>query len=424
MSKKLLVLPVAVLVLAAALLADGPSEKDRAEFQKRLAALNTELATAHQELAVWCEKQGLLRQALRHWKEAQSLLTSSTDSITERVKKVEDDLAQNPPEPGDAVKKAYVQKLEELSKAFTKKFEELARWANQKNLKDESVAMTGRSRAFDPEVMIAGEKGTSRLELASWQKEIGNQVCSFRKIAGCAPVEVDMELSAGAEAHALYLYVNEGSSKLAGMGVHEEQKDMPGYTDAGAKCAASCDIAWGHAEQAVDSWMGTFYHRIPLLATRLAKVGLGKKDGVKDGTVLVADLQSGMNPNRPDEPVVVLFPTPNQDGVPHAFTGEMPDPIPGGTKGTEGYPVTLTAYDDATHAIGGVAVARLLGPDGKEVPCWASTPQSPARADFGQRNTIGLIPKAALSGRTKYTVEIKCEVGGAAFEKTWSFTTK
>ncbi len=424
MSKKLLVLPVAMFALAAALLADGPSEKDRAEFQKRLAALNTELATAHQEIAVWCEKQGLLRQALRHYKEAQSLVTPAPESIAERVKKVEDDLSQNPPEPGDAVKKAYVQKLEELSKAFTKKFEELARWANQKGLKDESVEMTGRSRAFDPEVMIAGEKGTSRLELASWQKEIGNQVCSYRKLAGCAPVEVDLELSVGAEAHALYLFVNEGSAKLAGMGVHEEHKDLAGYTDAGARCAATCDIAWGHAEQAVDQWMGTFYHRVPLLAPKLAKIGVGKKDGLKDGTVVVADMQSGIDAARADEPKFVLFPAPDQQGVPHAFAGEMPDPIPAGTKGTAGYPVTLTAYDDKANAIDGVTVTRLLGPDGKEVPCWTSTPQAPARADFGQGNTIALIPKAALTGKSKYTVEIRCEVGGAAFEKTWSFTTR
>lgn len=422
MSRKLAVL--AVLFAGFALLADGPSEKDRQEYQKRLAALNAELSNAHVEVAAWCEKNALLREALRHLKEAQALAAAPSDSIAERIGKVEDDLSQSPPEAPEAAHKAYEKRLEEFSKAFTKKFDELARWAKQHDLADEASEMNARSRAFDPEIMIAGEKGTSRLELASWQKEVGDQVNASRQAAGCAPVEVDLALSDGAMAHARYLWINDGSPKLEGMGVHEEKPGMPGWSDEGARCAPNCDIYWGRTSEAVEKWMGTFYHRVPILGTKLAKIGVGKKEGLKLGDVLVADLQGGYDDTRKDEPTVVLYPAPDQKDVPHAFAGEMPDPLPVGTKGTAGYPVTFTAYDSAAHAIADVTVARLLGPDGKEVPCHVSTPQAPARADFTQWNTVCLIPKGTLSGRTKYTVEIKCTLGGEAVEKTWTFTTK
>ncbi|MEK7867592.1 MAG: CAP domain-containing protein [Planctomycetota bacterium] len=424
MSRKLAVLPVAVLLLGLALLADGPSEKDRQEYQKRLAALNAELSNAHVEVAAWCEKNALLREALRHLKEAQALAAAPSDSIAERITKIEDDLSQSPPEAPEAAYKAYEKRLEEFSKTFTKKFDELARWARQHDLADEASEMNARSRAFDPEVMIAGEKGTSRLELASWQKEGGDQLNFFRKAAGCAPVEVDLALSEGAMAHARYLWINDGSPKLDGMGVHEEKPGMPGWSDEGAKCAPNCDIWWGEPDKAVERWMATFYHRVPMLATRLAKVGMGKKDGTKLGTVLVLDCQSGVDETRADEPTIVLYPAPDQRDVPHAFAGETPDPLPAGTKGTAGYPVTFTAYDGAAHGITDVTVARLLGPDRKEVPCHLSTPQAPARADITQWNTVCLIPKGSLSGKTKYTVEITCKLGGETVEKTWSFTTK
>lgn len=424
MNRKLAVFSIATLVLGVVLLADGPSEKDRQEYAQRLAALNAELVTAHVEIAAWCEKNGLLREALRHLKEAQALSPTPSDSVAERIKKIEGDLSRSPADAPEAARKAYVKKLEELSKAFVKRFEELARWAKQHDLADESAEMNARSRAFDPETMIAGEKGTSRLELASWQNEVRDQVNFFRKAAGCAPVEVDLALCEGAMAHARFLWINDGNPKLEEMGVHEEKPGMPGWTEEGAKCAPNCNIWWGNPDEAVEKWMATFYHRVPLLATKLAKIGVGKKDGTRRGDVMVLDCLSGYDDTRADEPKLVLYPAPDQKNVPRAFAGETPDPLPAGSRGTAGYPVTFTAFDASKREIANVTVARLLGPDGKEVPCHLSTPQAPARADFTQWNTVCLIPKDSLSAKTRYTVEIKCTVGGEAVEKTWSFTTK
>jgi hypothetical protein len=240
----------------------------------------------------------------------------------------------------------------------------------------------------------------------------------YRKAAGLKPVTADPALSKGCLAHAQYLVKNADQPSAQGLGMHKEDPSLPGYTKEGAKAAAS-SVIYPTNDQvaAVDGWMATLFHRVPLLDPKLTKVGLGFAKGEKSGGFFLVDTNSGRTGK--DGPKPVLYPAKDQEDVPLKFQYELPNPIP--TKEAAGYPVTATVPDNATVKD---ATASLKDDAGQEVEVWLSTPEKPAadQKQF-QRNTVCLIAKAPLKPGVTYTVAIKAKVNQKAWSETWSFTT-
>lgn len=102
------------------------------------------------------------------------------------------------------------------------------------------------------------------------------RVNALRKAAGLSTVRLDAELSRGCQAHARYLSLNARHASGQGMAVHREDDTLPGAAPEGARAAKGAVIAVVlDPVTCVDGWMSTLYHRIPMLAPNLERIGFG-----------------------------------------------------------------------------------------------------------------------------------------------------
>jgi len=241
---------------------------------------------------------------------------------------------------------------------------------------------------------------------------------AHRKAAGLEPLAADPALAKGCAAHAAYLVRNVDDPSTQGLGLHSEKPTLPGYSKEGEKAAKAAVIFLGkEGPDAVEGWIGSLLHRIPLMQSRLRKIGYGVARGGPAGVTVVLDATNGMGVGK-DSPVV-LYPADGQKDVPLAFSPEIPDPIPESADKRAGYPVTAIFSEGALVKD---VKASLKDADGREVAVWLSTPEKPAAADY-QRNTVGLIAQEPLKPATTYTVAIAARVTGKPWLRTWSFTT-
>lgn len=245
------------------------------------------------------------------------------------------------------------------------------------------------------------------------------RINAHRKAGGLELVQLDPGLSRGCAAHARYLVTNVDQPSAQGLGLHTEDPKLPGYSREGERAGKAAVIFLGReGADAVDGWMGSLFHRIPLLESRLRKVGYGVARGGPAGVTVVLDATNGLGPGK--EAPVIVYPSDGQKGVPLDFSPEIPDPIPLALGRKAGYPVTAIFSDGALVKD---VKASIKDPAGVEIEVWLSCPERPAEADF-QRNTVGLIPRQPLRPATTYTVTLGARVTGKAFQKTWSFSTR
>ncbi len=229
------------------------------------------------------------------------------------------------------------------------------------------------------------------------------------------PLRSDTTLSAGCLAHARYLMQNP-EQMAAWPDAHEEWPDRPGFSTEGSWAGLHSVIAPGtrRPRDAIDGWMATFYHRLPLIEPGLVRIGWGF-----DGHVAVLDSGSMVAPF-PRVTEVVWPPRKGKD-VPRRFQAELPHPVPGEDQSTWGYPVTLqlVSYEGEIE----VAMQLLCGDrkTGTPVDCHYSTPQQPTNPEIAPEGAYCLIPKAVLAPNTRYTVV----AASKAFDEdvVWSFTT-
>ncbi len=239
---------------------------------------------------------------------------------------------------------------------------------------------------------------------------------AHRKAAGLDPVSADADLSAPCTAHARYLERNFDEKDL---NWNDEDATLPGASDEGRRVARRALVdAGGGAESSADWCVASFIAREMVLDAAVRKLGVGAAPHAAGGFVWVIDAQSGRGERGPAE--AVLFPGPDQKGVPTAYpSGEAP-PIPDAdAKAPCGYAVT--ALFPPRTAIADVE-ARLLDEAGKEVESYVSTPKDPAIRGVPQHG-IGLVPKSVLRPGAKYTVVTSAKVGGEAWTRTWDFHT-
>ncbi|MBI3857482.1 MAG: hypothetical protein HY293_17505 [Planctomycetes bacterium] len=248
--------------------------------------------------------------------------------------------------------------------------------------------------------------------------KIVERINVHRKAAGLEPVAADAALSKGCAAHADYLVKNVEHPSTQGLGLHAEDPKLPGYTKEGERAGKASVIFLGlEGADAVEGWMGSLFHRIPLLQSRLRKIGYGVARGGPAKVTVVLDATNGLGPGK--DATVVIYPAEGQKDFPTSLSPEIPDPIPESPDKKAGYPVTAVF---AEGALVKDAKASLKDAAGNDVPAWVSSPEKPAAADY-QRNTVGLIPEKPLRPGMSYTVTVSALVRGKAWTKTWSFTT-
>lgn len=98
----------------------------------------------------------------------------------------------------------------------------------------------------------------------------------WRSQLGLEAVTEDAELSAGCAAHLDYLQQYAVDTGQPVYLAHEEDPSVPYYTEAGANAGINSVLSYGQmsAGEAVDGWLDTLYHRIPLLHPGLRRVGV------------------------------------------------------------------------------------------------------------------------------------------------------
>jgi len=225
------------------------------------------------------------------------------------------------------------------------------------------------------------------------------------------PLSLDPDLTAGCRLHAKYL-AKHPEQAAAWPDAHEEYSDREGFTAEGARAGGASVIAPGvrSADEAVDGWMATFYHRLPLLDPGLVRIGFGLEGGnaVLDSGSLVAPMDIG---------TWCVWPPPGARDVPRRFAPELPNPVPGADQAAWGHPVTVQffGWDEEPP----VAVRLSLG--GKPVDCHVSTPREPSNPELAPDGVWCLIPKQTLQPGATYTVVVDRMPQLERFE--WTFTT-
>ncbi|HLO02201.1 MAG TPA: S-layer homology domain-containing protein [Symbiobacteriaceae bacterium] len=236
-------------------------------------------------------------------------------------------------------------------------------------------------------------------------------------------VTISDDLSAAARSHAAYLLQNPSQYES---NAHAEVAGRPGFTGASGSeraaywgwLGASAEVIapGGRAEDAIDGWLATLYHRLPLIQPGTRSVGYGWAGAAQEGyNVLVAGPTEG-------ESDLVAWPFDGMKEVPPEWDGlETPDPLTRfGVSGPVGYPITLTWGGP----ISGLRLteASLVGPEG-EVPILRYDPF----IDEDLTDTVAVIPRAPLQPFTTYSVRLAGWIdhgdGRTAFTKAWSFTT-
>lgn len=229
-------------------------------------------------------------------------------------------------------------------------------------------------------------------------------------------VTLDEDLSDGARRHALYLDRNP-AQKAQWPEAHEEFPDHEGYTVEGARAAANSVIAPGvrGATEAIDAWMATFYHRLPLIEPNLIRIGFALERGTA-----VCDSGSLVGPFHVDIPIVC--PYDGERNVPLSFAPELPNPVPGEEQSAWGYPITVQLPPaEGVDASEPEFVLRRGGANGDEVECHVSTPQRPTNPDLAPQSAYCLIPKRTLDRNTTYHVTFT--PANRSYAKRWSFMT-
>ncbi|WP_038038404.1 CAP domain-containing protein [Thermorudis peleae] len=186
----------------------------------------------------------------------------------------------------------------------------------------------------------ADDAATAVLQRLNW----------YRAWLGAPPLQRDPALDAAARAHLAYLQQNQGDPSLTGLGLHREQPGKPGYTgDTSADRAKAQgyggdvvteDLALGaDVADALDWFLATVEHRLPLLDPRIRDIGFGWGQ-VGTNSAVVFDM-GAPSWSTTATPAWVVWPVDGATGVAPAFDGEVPDPFPGASYPL-GYPITVS----------------------------------------------------------------------------------
>ena len=228
---------------------------------------------------------------------------------------------------------------------------------------------------------------------------------------------LDRELSLGASAHASYL-VRNPSQMEAWPDAHEEYADRDAFTVEGARAGLMSVISPSvGVEEAVAGWMGTFYHRLPLLHPGLMSVGWGASE-----VAAVLDCGSLVRPANYD--YYVAWPFDGMRDVPVSFHPELPNPVPGADQTEFGYPITLQCGVSESPVVN-VRLSLYLGAreEANLVECHVTGPSNPANPEHVPPRAWCLIPKERLRSRASYTVVAEMIRADGTQAVVWTFRT-
>lgn len=120
----------------------------------------------------------------------------------------------------------------------------------------------------------------------------------IRQQLGLGKVRLDETLSQGCRNHAHYLVINQDHPSTQGIGMHDESPQLEGFTQEG-QIAGKASVIASDASPGdfIDGWVGTLYHRIPLLHPQLKAIGFGLARSPDQNWLAVLDCVSDLRQN-------------------------------------------------------------------------------------------------------------------------------
>jgi uncharacterized protein YkwD len=250
-----------------------------------------------------------------------------------------------------------------------------------------------------------------------------NYLNSLRLPAGAGCVRMVTEINKAAENHCKY-YVDPANEGMCTANAHNEVMGCAGFTGTGPgqRMAAAGYMARGGGEvmafannpkSAIDQWVNSVWHRIPLLDPWTGDMGYGAAPDACD-TIDFGNGAMGV-PNT----TVLVYPYDGQTNVPTSFNGQYEGPMPPAppTGWPSASPVTLYArmLNITEH---------VLTKDGDTTPIehvWI-TGSDPMWGNY-LRTSVFMYANAPFEPMTKYRVVMKGTSQAGPLDKTWTFTT-
>jgi uncharacterized protein YkwD len=242
---------------------------------------------------------------------------------------------------------------------------------------------------------------------------------AYRKSAGLPCATFVPAIATAAAAHCAYYVGNRGAC------VNSPHREVAGcekfraerFGDRMRLAAYAGNPAYeamtyvGSGSLAVDKWVDSVWHRLPILSPYVQDVGYGGNGGCDT-------MDFGWAPTALTS-APVAYPYDGQVKVPATFDGRIESPeLPAPPKGwPSGYPILVYASDLR------VTSHELFDDKMEAVPHVWLAPEDPLSRGL-LRSEVVLYSHAPLRKRTTYRVALAGTRAGQPFRLDWSFTTK
>jgi uncharacterized protein YkwD len=248
--------------------------------------------------------------------------------------------------------------------------------------------------------------------------EAYDRVNSYRQAMGLGCSKFVPEIAAAATAHCAYYVANHGSCvasphrEVAGCSKFRAER----FTDRMRMANYTGDAAYetmtyvGAGARAVDKWVDSVWHRIPVLSPWVSDGGYGSVES--------CDTMDFGWAGPPTIGTPVTYPFAGQTKVPRQFDGRTESPtLPAPPKGwPSGYPIIVYAAELQ------VTSHQLFDADMKEVPHTWMAPEDAASMGI-LRNELVMYAHSPLKKSTEYRVVIEAQRKGQPVHVEWTFTT-
>ena len=259
---------------------------------------------------------------------------------------------------------------------------------------------------------------------------------TIRAMAGLPACELDAEASLACAEHAEYLALHPEHHKWPD--AHEQDPAKEGFTPRGMRAGLRSVIVINadDPEESLDQWIGTVYHRFPLLEYSIRRIGFALRE---DMCVLdMGSLEEPKTAEMNETYGYVKWPPNGMDRVPTVFAFvEHPNPLEDVGLDFEdqkhtGYPVSLQLADYLANDLvdGKLELFVRKTKKGKTgggrrvaVECWAHTPKEPLLKRMADKNVLFLIPKEHLESDASYFVVATLTYPSGTVEEKWRFKT-
>lgn len=256
-----------------------------------------------------------------------------------------------------------------------------------------------------------------------------NAVNALRTAAGAGCATLNLQIVQAATAHCMYYQTNNSANPMCTSNPHMEVMGCTGFTGQSPieRMRAAGFTANGGSEvmafvndpqRAVQTWVDSVWHRIPILDPSTSTLGYGSS-----GSPAACDTIDFGPGDRAGANTVLVYPYDGQTNVTTTFDGSHEGPMPPAP--TTGWP---SANPITLYAPKPMITEHVLTVDGSTEPIehvWldANTANLDATGKSFLRAAVFMYANKPYMPNTKYRVRMSGTYQGGMLTKEWTFTT-